>query len=269
MNLDHVQHVDDPRVADYRSVRDDERRERQVFIAESRLPVLRLLAANRFRTRSVLLTEAALHGMGKQLERLAGDAPVLLALQPLLNAIVGYNLHRGCAAAAERPSGPSCAELLAALAPGPRLIVVLDGVSNPENVGSVFRNALAFGADAVLLTGGCSDPLYRKAIRTSMAATLRVPFARAEHFEVLRDALRGGGFQVFALCTDPGAVGLPDVASRSPARVALVLGPEAGGLAPAVQAAADLRLRIPMAPGVDSLNVATACGIALHHFARL
>lgn len=268
MNLQPIEQVDDPRVADYRSVRDDERRETRVFVVESRLPVLRLLASERFRTRSLLLTQAALDGMRGELEPLSAELPVLLTAQPLLNAIVGYNLHRGCAAAAERPQGPSCPELIASLAAGPRLVVALVGVANPENIGSVFRNALAFGADAVLLCAGCSDPLYRKAIRTSMAATLRVPFAVAEDFETLREALRDADFRIAALCTDAHALPLPAPGAALPERVALVLGSEAKGLPPALRAAADERLRIPMAAGVDSLNIAAACGIALHHFAR-
>ncbi len=268
VNLQQIERADDPRVSDYRSVRDDERREQRVFVAESRLPVLRLLAGRRFRTRSVLLTPTALEQMQESLEQLSGEVDVLLAAQPLLNRIVGYNLHRGCAAAAERPRAASCAGLLAELPPGPQLVVVLEGVANPENIGSVFRNALAFGASAVVLCGGCSDPLYRKSIRVSMAATLRVPFAQAPEFAQVAAALRGAGFRILALCTDAAATRLPAFASAAPARIALVLGSEAEGVSAEVRAAADLCLRIPMAAEVDSLNVAVASGIALHHFAR-
>jgi tRNA G18 (ribose-2'-O)-methylase SpoU len=268
MKLESIDCADDPRVADYRNVRDDERGTADVFVAESRMPVLRLLAAPRFRTRSILLTPSALAGMRAELEHAARGVPLFVAEQRLLNQIVGYNLHRGCAAAAERPRASSGAALIAAAGPRTRLVVVLVGVANPENVGAVFRNALAFDAGAVLLCAGCSDPLYRKSIRSSMAATLRVPFTEVDRFEEAARALRDAGFRIAALCTGADAAPLASSEPSAEERIALVLGSEAEGLSAQVRAAADLRLRIPMAEGVDSLNVATASGIALCHFAR-
>jgi tRNA G18 (ribose-2'-O)-methylase SpoU len=267
MKFETIESAEDPRVADYRSVRDDERGTTAVFVAESRLPVLRLLEAPRFRTRSILLTPSALASMRADLERAATEVPLLVAEQTLLNRIVGYNLHRGCAAAAERPAPLPYSELIRAVGAGRRLVVVLVSVANPENVGAVFRNALAFGAEALLLCAGCSDPLYRKSIRSSMAATLRVPFSEGGDFGEAERALREAGFRIAALCTGADADPIASAEIADGDRIALVLGSEALGLSPEIRAIADLRLRIPMAAGVDSLNVATASGIALHHFA--
>jgi len=146
------------------------------------------------------------------------------------------------------------------------LAVALEEVSNADNVGGVFRNALAFGAGALLLSPGCCDPLYRKAIRTSMAATLRVPFARVERWPGGLEAVRAAGFALVALtpAADARDIGAFTADPGRPARIALVVGTEGAGLSAAAEAMADARVRIPMAPGVDSLNLATATGIALY-----
>jgi tRNA G18 (ribose-2'-O)-methylase SpoU len=151
--------------------------------------------------------------MRADLERAATEVPLLVAEQTLLNRIVGYNLHRGCAAAAERPAPLPYSELIRAVGAGRRLVVVLVSVANPENVGAVFRNALAFGAEALLLCAGCSDPLYRKSIRSSMAATLRVPFSEGGDFGEAERALREAGFRIAALCT---ATALPSYSVPKP-----------------------------------------------------
>jgi tRNA G18 (ribose-2'-O)-methylase SpoU len=273
VNLQRVERPDDPRVADYRDVRDPRRRgSREVFVAESRLLVRRLLAReSRFRTRSVLVTPSALRALHPDLEARAAGAPVYLASQGVLNAIVGFDLHRGCAAAGERAAEPSLPEILAACAEGPRLLLALEGLADPGNVGGVFRNALAFGADAVLLAPGCADPLYRKAIRVSMGASLRVPFASLPPWPETRRLLRAAGFALVALAPRAAAFELTELGRGRPApeRLALLLGAEGEGLTAQALAQADAAVRIAMAPGCDSLNVATAAGIALHHLARL
>jgi tRNA G18 (ribose-2'-O)-methylase SpoU len=272
MRVEAIERLDDPRVADYRNVRDaDLRAGSGLFMAEGRLNVERLLASQRYRARSVFLTRPALRGIGAALESLADDTPVYLAEQALLSEVVGYAMHRGCLAAGERAAEERLEDVLARTAGGPGLLVVLEDVTNPDNVGAVFRNAVAFGVDAVLLTTRCADPLYRKSLRVSMGGALQVPFARVSEAGVALSRLREEGFALVALRAGPGAVALSDYAPAAPApeRVVLVLGSEGQGLSRATLAAADATLAIPMVGGVDSLNVATACGIALHHFAMV
>jgi tRNA G18 (ribose-2'-O)-methylase SpoU len=146
-------------------------------------------------------------------------------------------------------------------------MVGLERVGNPENVGNVFRNAVAFGADAVLLSSGCADPLYRKAVRVSMAGTLRTPFAEISSWPEAIGRLRGEGFLTAALSTHARAITLSELGSRAADRrkTVLILGAEGEGLASETTEAAEYMVRIPMAAGVDSLNVATAAGVALHH----
>jgi tRNA G18 (ribose-2'-O)-methylase SpoU len=178
--------------------------------------------------------------------------------------LTGYNIHRGCLALALRPSPLSLNELLACA----RSLVVLEEVANVDNIGGIFRNAAAFGVDGIVLSHGCADPLYRKAVRTSMAATLRVPFWIASDAGGWRAALaqiRAGGFQLVALTLDESAQDLDGMARATPAdRIALLLGAEGAGLSPDAQEAAEVRVRIGIRPVVDSLNVAVAAGIALH-----
>jgi tRNA G18 (ribose-2'-O)-methylase SpoU len=264
MRVEPIERLDDPRVADYRNVRDaDLRVASGAFLAEGRLNVGRLLASPRYRARSVFVTAAALRGIETSLARLSEETPIYLASQTLMNEIVGYRMHRGCLAAGERGCEPALEPLLAELAPGPRCVVVLEDVSNPDNVGGIFRNALAFGADAVVLTRRCADPLYRKALRVSMGATLRIPFARAADAPLVLRRLRKLGFTPLALSAQRSARPLTAL-TPVPERVALLLGAEGHGLSPPAAATAELCITIPMAAGIDSLNVATAAGIALH-----
>jgi tRNA G18 (ribose-2'-O)-methylase SpoU len=266
-----VEDAGDARLADYRNLKDAElRRGGGVFVAESQLVVRRLLGAGRFRLHSVLLTERALESLREALEGAGDDLAVYLADEGVLRAVVGFNFHRGCVAVAERGAEPTSAALLEAWRAGPRLVLVLDRMTNPDNVGGVFRNAVAFAADGVLLSPGCCDPLYRKVIRVSMGGSLEVPFARVPDLGAALTRLRADGFTLLALTPGPEAVELGEMGEPRaiPARTAVLLGAEMDGLAPAARAAADLALRIAMAPGVDSLNVATACGIALHRLSR-
>jgi len=253
----------DPRIADYREARDGHLRGHDgLFLAEGRLVVRRLLEASRFRTRSLLSTRRALDDL---LDVLAGaGAPrVYEASTETIRAIVGFKFHRGCLALGERGRPTAAHDVVAP--GGPRIVLALEELADPDNVGAVFRNAAAFGAAGVLLSPGCADPLYRKAIRVSMGATLSTPFARTEWGNGLA-ALRGAGYTLVALTPDRCADAIDAVAARGvpTRRLALIVGAEGAGLSQESRAASDHRVRIPMAPGSDSLNVATACGIALH-----
>jgi tRNA G18 (ribose-2'-O)-methylase SpoU len=256
----------DPRVSAYQSVSDAELlRQRGQFVAEGRLVVARLIAERRYVVQSVLLSEAAYRALEPALETLDRDVPVYVCAGSDFLGITGYDVHRGCLALVERPAPLS----LDALLLHAEVIVALEGVTNADNVGGVFRNAAAFGADAVLLDAASCDPLYRKAIRTSMAASLRVPFARladrASEWLSALAALRARGFTLVALTPAASARDLDEfAASPRPARLALLLGSEGPGLSEAASAAADHHVRIPVNPDMDSLNLAVAAGIALY-----
>jgi len=262
MGVERVSDVDDPRLADYRDLKDGARRRRDgSFIAESRQVVRRLLGGSRFRARSVLATEAAAEDLR---DVLTDGLPVYVAPEATLQRVVGFNFHRGCLAVGERGAELGLEGLLDA-----RVLLVLEGVTNPDNIGGAFRNAMAFGAGGVVLAPGCSDPLYRKAIRVSMGGTLVVPFTHAEPWPEALARVRGHGFTVVALSPDGGAdIGELGTSRPVPERVALPLGAEGEGLSAAACAAADLAVAIRMTGRGQSLNVATASGIALHRLAR-
>jgi tRNA G18 (ribose-2'-O)-methylase SpoU len=250
--------ADDPRLADYRLPHGTERARGRAFVVEGRL-LVRKLIASRFTLRSVLTTHNALAEVERALAA-RGDACVYLAAADTIARVLGFAFHRGCLAAAERPDAPSLETLLAGPA---RVVLGLEGVTNPDNVGGAFRNAAAFGADGVVLSPGCGDPLYRKAARVAMGGSLAVPFVHAPDWPAALARLRAAGFTLVALVPDADAVELRTL--RVPARVALLVGAEGDGLAAATRAAADVVATIGMAPGADSLNVATASGIALYH----
>lgn len=265
--------IDDPadaRLEEYRNVPDPDLIEKRgVFVAEGRLVVARLLGDSRFRARSVLVTDAARHAMtdvlnlGVQAE--TNDLPVYVVPQWVINAVTGFNIHRGCLAIGERAAVPAWQQVAA----GARRLVVIERVANADNVGAIFRHAAAFGVDGVLLEPRCTDPLYRKAIRTSMGAALHVPFARMEPWPSALGELRAQGWSLVALTPTAERTLQGVVARLSPdAKPALVLGHEGDGLSPETLASCDVHARIPMAVGVDSLNVATACAIALYELTR-
>lgn len=253
--------ADDPRLDEYRRI--DEPvlvRELGLFVAEGRLVVGRVLDG-RFAVRSVLVSPAALRQLEPALASLDDRTPVFVCAASEFERITGYNIHRGCLAIVERPAEAALAALLASA----RTIVIVEAVANPDNIGGIFRNAAAFGAGGVLLDPASCDPLYRKAIRTSMAATLAVPFARLTRWPEQLARVREAGFELVALTPRPGAEPLQAYATRRRGRpLALLVGAEGGGLSDASLAAADARVRIEIEPLVDSLNVAVATGIALH-----
>ena len=263
MPIVRVEDPADPRLADYRDVPDPVLlRERGLFVAESRLVVHALLAHTRMQTRSLFVTQAALTSLEGLLSGRKDDLPVYLGAHQLLRQVVGFKVHRGCLALGERAAPVTDGEL-SALSTA-RLVVVLERVSNPDNVGSIFRNAAAFGAECVLLSPHCCDPLYRKAIRTSLGATLRVPYGEIVDWPDGLNRLHEQGYTRVALTPEADASSLAAFAAGAPPRVALLLGTEGAGLSDHAAASVDHRVRIPMAPGVDSLNVATAAGIALY-----
>jgi tRNA G18 (ribose-2'-O)-methylase SpoU len=248
----------DPRLALYRGVRDPELlRAHGVFMAEGRLVVRRLLEASRFRTRSLLVTPTARAELSDVVDRLDESTPVYEAETDLFRDLTGFNVHRGCLAIGERPAPRPWRDVLR----NARTVLVLADVGNPDNIGGAFRAAAALGADAVLLSPGCADPLYRKSIRTSMAATLTLPFASAEPWPDVLGDLRRDGIEIVAL-TPSGSLNIDEV-RRAP-RVALVAGHEGRGLSEAALERADRQVRIRMTAGKDSLNVVTAVAIALH-----
>src|SRR5262249_27255566 len=192
-------------------------------------------------------------------DRRSPAVPVFVREPREFEALTGFHLHRGCLALVHRPAPVAMDDLIRR--PGP--LLVLEAVANPDNVGGVFRNAAALGAAGVVLSPTAGDPLYRKAVRTSMAAVLSVPFARAEPWPPGLGRVRAAGFTLVALTPREPSTPL-DVFVRGagPARnMALVIGPEGDGVSAAVEAIADARVRIPMTGRVDSLNVSVAVGI--------
>jgi tRNA G18 (ribose-2'-O)-methylase SpoU len=259
-----VDGADDPRLAEYRDIGDHDRLVAQgLFVAEGRLVVERLLE-DRFQIRSLLLNRAAFDALGSRLEHLSRETTIYICATEDFEALTGYHIHRGCLALAERPAPRLLDDLLFRA----QSLVLLEDIGNADNIGGVFRNAAAFGAGGVVLSHGCADPLYRKAIRTSMAATLRVPFATVPFPDLWTPALtriRAAGFQLVALTLREGAVTLKEMAAAPrTGRIALLVGAEGPGLPEGSEALADVRVKIPISPAVDSLNVAVAAGIALH-----
>jgi len=255
---------------DYTALNDPVRR-REVerrgsfFIVEGLLAVEALLGSP-YPVRSVLVTESK-EGAVRDLLAGAGanvDPPILVRPDDEVVAITGFGFHRGVLASAGRL--PLAAP--AAVVAGARRIAVLEGLNDHENLGALFRNAAAFGVDAVLADPTTADPLYRRSVRVSLGHVLRVPWTRLPDWPDGLASLRAAGFVLVALTPAPDAEPIATLAADPPARVALLLGAEGPGLRDTTLAAADRRVRIPIAPGVDSLNVATAAAIAFHRLAH-
>ncbi len=281
----------DPRLADYRDLNDAELRRRRgadegIVVVEGRVAVGQLLTSA-YEVRSLLVDD---HQVDAAAELVAGvrarGAPVYVGRRPVVAATVGFALHRGVVAIARRPP-PTDAHVLVARAAhrpsvggGPPMAAVLEGVNDHENLGALFRNAAAFGVGAVLLSPTCADPLYRRSVRVSVGHVLHVPFARLAPWPDTLDALRPAGLTLVALApagsaaacgrrpVSPGELAARHAApGRARRGIALLLGAEGPGLSPTALAHADEVVAIPMAPGVDSLNVATAAAVAFHRFA--
>jgi len=256
---------DDPRIGPYRDIRERDLVGRQGrFVAEGRVVLNVLFSARRFEAESVLLLENRVDGSRDLLDAVPDSVPVYVAPAHVLDAIAGFHMHRGILAIGRRRPNETVSDLLAAL-PSDALVVALAGIANHDNMGAIFRNAAAFGADAVTMDPTCCDPLYRKAIRVSVGAALKVPFATAPSLDDLVGKLGGAGFNLIALSPQ----GDVDIADLKPGRRrALLLGSEGMGL-PAALLARLTSVRIPIASDFDSLNVAAASAIALHRLSNI
>jgi tRNA G18 (ribose-2'-O)-methylase SpoU len=254
--------LDDPRLADFAHLTDVALKkstgsEHGLYIAESLLVLQRAIAAGH-RPRSVLALGAS---VDEALEATASfDIPIFSGPPALLEELTGYLLHRGLIASMHRPQLPAAEDLLR----DARRVVILENVADPTNVGAIFRSVAAIGADAVLVTPRCSDPFYRRAIRVSMGTVLQVPWTRVGDWASARALLGASGFSIAALALSDDSVDLKTFAATAPERVALVLGAEGEGLTPEAIAAADTIVRIPMAHGIDSLNVAATAAVAMY-----
>ncbi len=270
MRVVRVEAAEDPRLDDYLRLTDVALRRRVepargLYIAESSKVIARALEAGH-RPRSVLTGARWLDDILGVLER--GGAPdstaVYLVDEALLAAVTGFAVHRGALAAMQRPELPDAAALLV----DARLVVVLEDLVEHANVGAVFRSVAGLGADAVLVGPRCADPLYRRAVRVSMGTVFQVPWTRIPDWrDGARELLHAAGFTIAALALADDAVPLRSFAQNASDRVALVLGAEGDGLSAAAIAAADAVVTIPMAGGVDSLNVAAASAVAVYALA--
>ncbi|MFZ2527970.1 MAG: RNA methyltransferase [Rhodococcus sp. (in: high G+C Gram-positive bacteria)] len=264
----HVIDIDDPadpRLDDFRDLNSSDRRPdlpggKGLVIAEGAFVVQRMLDSR--------FTPNGLLGVDRRFDELADDlrdvdVPYYRTSAAVMAEVVGFHLNRGVLAAATRPEPLVPLDLLDKAT----TIAVLEGVNDHENIGSMFRNAAGLGVDAVLFGKGCADPLYRRAVRVSMGHVLRVPFAQMTNWPDDLDLVRDRGFQLISLTPNPRAVTL--AAAMTGEKVALLLGAEGPGLTEDAMRATDVRARIPMAPGTDSLNVATAAAMAFYERVRI
>lgn len=255
-----IERADDVVLAPYTQMRERDLVGREgLFIVEGEVTLRVLLARSPMRVRSVLLEERRARALGDVLESLPADTPVYVVPQSVMNEVVGFSIHRGVLALGERGVPRQLDDLLE----GASLVVALVGLTNHDNVGGIFRNAAAFGADCVVIDDATCDPLYRKAIRVSAGAALFVPFVRASSPHAMLDAIERAGIEPLALSPRGEAT----IDGLSAKRYALVLGTEGPGL-PSDVIARCRGVRIDMAEGFDSLNVAVASGIALHEARR-
>lgn len=255
----------DDRIADYRALTDVELRTRWepphgLFIAEGELVLRRAVRAG-YPVRSVLV-DAKRTGQIADIPR--GGAPLYAATPEVLQAATGFHVHRGVLASLRRRPLPDATEVLA----GARRVAILEDVNNHTNLGAVFRCAAALGMDAVLLSPSCADPLYRRSVRVSMGEVFAVPYARLQSWPAGLDQVRAAGLRVLAMTPDPDAVPIQDLDAATRLRTALLLGAEGAGLSSKALEASDLRIRIPMRRGVDSLNVAAAAAVAFWELCR-
>ncbi|WP_433734774.1 TrmH family RNA methyltransferase [Nocardia sp. CA-129566] len=254
----------DARVDDFRDLKSADRRpdlpgRKGLVIAEGVVVVQRMLGS-RFRPNALLGVEKRRAELAADLSGI--DVPYYRATAEVMAEVVGFHLNRGVLAVARRPAELSVDEVIERA----RTVAVLEGVNDHENLGSMFRNAAGLGVEAILFGDRCADPLYRRAVRVSMGHVLRVPFAQLPQWPGGLDMLRNKGFQIIALTPNPAAVNLATAMTGE--RVALLLGAEGPGLTEEAMRATDIRARIPMSPGTDSLNVATAAAMAFYERVR-
>jgi tRNA G18 (ribose-2'-O)-methylase SpoU len=250
----------DPRVADYGHAGDPGwLRDRGLFLAEGRLVVERLILGGRFGIRSILVTPPALGALAAALATV--HCPVYVAAPVVMKSLTGFDFHRGCLAIGERSSAAISDTVLR----DRRRLLCMEGVTNPDNVGGLFRIAEAFGGDGVLLDPSSGDPFYRKAIRTSVGAVMRLAFHRLEPWPGALETLRDEGLSVIALTPREDSIPINEYAPmvRTGERLVVLVGAEGSGLSAAALQIAHARVRIPIERGVDSLNVVVAAAIAL------
>ncbi len=260
-NLIEIDDLHDPRIEVYRDIRERDLVGRAgLFVAEGKVVVEKLSDSDLHQPLSLLIASKRVDALQPIISRLADDVPIYVAAQGVIDAIAGFPLHRGILAIGRRTQVPNADDLLATCGAG-ATVLVLAGIANHDNMGGIFRNAAAFGIDAVLLDADCCDPLYRKAIRVSVGATLLVPFAQMARQENVVDLLERHAFSPVAL-SPAGACLLADW--RPGPRTAVLLGAEGPGLSADLLQRAN-SIRIAMSAGFDSLNVATTSGIVLHH----
>lgn len=255
----------DPRLADYRDLRDVQLRqqletEHGLFLAEGEKVVRRAVEAG-FTPRSFLMAPRWLQGLDDVLSR--SDAPVFVVSEALAEEVTGFHVHRGALASLHRRPLPSVDDVLA----GARSVLVLEEIVDHTNVGAIFRSGAALGFDAVLVAPRCADPLYRRSIKVGMGAVFTMPWTRLPDWYDALPTLSAAGFTTIALTLSDDAVPI-DAAVAGVDRLALVLGSEGHGLSPRWEQAADRRAIIPMAAGIDSLNVAAATAVACYVAAR-
>jgi tRNA G18 (ribose-2'-O)-methylase SpoU len=265
----------DERVRDYFALTDVALRtkvepERGLYLAESEKVIRRALTAGH-RPRSFLMGERWLTDLADLVEQAeSGSVPVYFAQAAIIESMTGFHLHRGALASMHRPPLLAPSVLLEnALLQDASRVVILEDIVDHSNLGAVLRSAAALGVDAVLITPRCADPLYRRAVRVSMGAVFKVPWTRIDPWPAGLQVLRDNGFTVAALALGDGAISLDDLAADPPERLALILGTEGEGLSRRAIAGADLVVKIPMAGGVDSLNVAAASAVAMWALRRL
>lgn len=264
----------DDRLSDYNGLTDVALRSRHepargLYIAESSTVIRRAVAAGH-RPRSFLMADKWLATLEDVLTTVAArddtgeEVPVYVGEPDVLEAITGFHLHRGALAAMHRPALASVHDLLTGArgGAGARRVAVLEDIVDHTNVGAVFRSAAALGVDAVLVTPRCADPLYRRSVRVSMGTVFQVPWTRLETWPDGLDLLRTEGFVTAALALSEESVSLDELAADPPERLAMILGTEGDGLGARTVAGSDVVVRIPMAGGVDSLNVAAASAVA-------
>jgi tRNA G18 (ribose-2'-O)-methylase SpoU len=262
VRIQRISDLDTPGLEDYSRLTDVALRKVSepaggLYIAESTKVIRRALEAGHV-ARSVLVQEQWI----EDLEPLLGDSDVTVFVgEPgLLESLTGFHLHRGALASMHRPQLRPVADVIA----DAHLVVIIEDVVDHTNVGAIFRSVAGLGADAVLITPRCADPLYRRSVRVSMGTVLQVPWTRLPEWWEAAPLLRESGFHLAALALADNAVSLVDFAASRPERVALVLGAEGDGLSRRALAAADSVVTIPMKHGVDSLNVAAAAAVALY-----
>lgn len=261
MDLLHLSDPADPRLDDYRDLTDVAlRRVREpaggLYIAESEKVIARAVAAGH-RPRSVMVQQRWVEGIRAIMADV--DVPVYVVPDEIAEQVAGFAVHRGALAAMHRPELPRVSSVIA----DARTVLVLEDIGDHTNVGAAFRAAAGIGADAVLVTPRCADPLYRRSVRVSMGTVFQVPWTRIDDEDRAVDDLRAAGFTLAALALRDDAVSLRDFAADRPERVALLLGSEGDGLSAATLERADAVVTIPMRGGVDSLNVASAAAVAL------